>query len=275
MSAVIKLSSPATREFWEIAVLFEDEHLLALDKPAGLLTSPDRQDPARPNLMQLLHDTIAAGKPWTVDRGLTYLANAHRLDPETSGVLLLAKSKPVLVELANQFGINKPGFKHLALVRGVPRADQFEVDARLAPHPTIPGMIWVDSRNGKRSQTKFAVTEHFSGHALLNCFPVTGRTHQIRVHARHTGLPLVGDTLYGGKPLWLSRLKSDYRLKPGRTERPLLARVALHAEQLSLAHPVTGETLTITAPCPKDLRVALKYLREFGATGVPAREVQS
>jgi len=272
MSAVIKLSSPATREFWEIPVLFEDEHLLALDKPSGLLTSPDRDDDAHPNLMRLLHDAIAAGKPWTVERKLTYLSNARRLDLETSGVLLLAKSKPVLVELANQFGTDQPQLKHLALVRGVPRAEKFEQEARLSPHPTIPGMIWVDSRNGKRSKTRFEVAEHFSGYVLLNCYPVTGRMHQIRVHLRHTGLPIVGDELYGGKPLLLSRLKSDYRLKPGRTERPLLARVALHAEQLTLAHPVTGETVTITAPCPKDLRVALKYLREFGSAGAFSAE---
>ncbi|MDW8308928.1 MAG: hypothetical protein RMK20_06105, partial [Verrucomicrobiales bacterium] len=74
MSAVVKLSSPETREFWEIPVLFEDEHLLALDKPAGLLTSPDRYDPRRPNLMKLLHTAIAAGKPWARERGLTYLS---------------------------------------------------------------------------------------------------------------------------------------------------------------------------------------------------------
>ncbi len=271
MSAVIKLSSPATREFWEIPVLHADDHVLALDKPAGLPISPDRQDPARPSLMPLLHAAIAAGKPWVVELGLTYLANAHRLDPDTSGVLLLARSKPVLVQLANQFGNHQPELKHLALVRGVPRADRFEVDARLSPHPTVPGLVWVDSRAGQRSLTRIEVAERFSGYALLHCYPVTGRTHQVRVHARHAGLLLVGDTLYGGKPLWLSRLKRDYRLKPGRTERPLLARVALHLEQLTLAHPVTGAALTLTAPCPKDMRVALKYLREFGAAGEPAR----
>src|SRR5262252_8066137 len=107
-SAAIKLSSPATNEFWEIPVLFEDEHLLALDKPAGLLTSPDRYDPNRPNLMKLLHAGIADGKPWAVEQKLTYLSNAHRLDFETSGVILLAKTKPVLVELANLFGTEKP-----------------------------------------------------------------------------------------------------------------------------------------------------------------------
>jgi 23S rRNA-/tRNA-specific pseudouridylate synthase len=80
-------------------------------------------------------------------------------------------------------------------------------------------------------------------------------------------LPVVGDELYGGKPLWLSRLKPAYRLGRGRAERPLMARVALHAEQLTLTHPVTGETLTIIAPWPKDLKVAVKYLRQYGQRG--------
>ena len=104
MNAVIKLSSPATKGFWEIPVLFEDEHLLALDKPSGLLTSPDRYDAERPNLMKLLHAGIAEGKPWAKERGLTYLSNAHRLDFETSGVILLAKNKETLVKLADMFG---------------------------------------------------------------------------------------------------------------------------------------------------------------------------
>ena len=108
MSPALKLSAPATHEFWEIPVLFEDAHLLALDKPAGLLTSPDRYDAERPNLMRLLHDGIAAAKPWARERQLTYLSNAHRLDFETSGVILLAKNKPALVALANLFGTEKP-----------------------------------------------------------------------------------------------------------------------------------------------------------------------
>jgi RluA family pseudouridine synthase len=268
VSATIKLSSPATREFWEIPVVFEDAHLLALDKPAGLLTAPDRNEPARPNLMGLLHDAIAAGKSWTTERGLTYLNPAHRLDAETSGVLLLAKSKPVLVALANQFGTDQPQAKYVALARGVPRAEHFEVEAKIAPHPLTPGLMRVDSRSGKQSKTLVNVVESFRDYVWLACRPVTNRTHQIRVHLRHTGLPIVGDTVYDGKPLLLSRLKRDYRLKPGRTERPLLARVALHAEELTLVHPISGATVTFTAPLPKDLRVALKYLREHGGTNL-------
>ena len=87
MSTAVKLSSPATKEFWEIPVLFEDGDLLALDKPASLLTSPDRYDAERPNLMKLLHAGIEQQKPWAKERNLTYLANAHRLDFETSGII--------------------------------------------------------------------------------------------------------------------------------------------------------------------------------------------
>ena len=263
MSAAIKLSSPATREFWEIPVLFEDEHLLALDKPAGLPTSPDRLDPERPNLMKLLHSAIAGGKPWARERRLDYLMNAHRPDFETSGVILLAKNKPALIALANLFGSEKPVKKFTALVQGQPPENQFEVNAKLAPHPLKIGLMGVDPKNGKQSKTKFVVLEKFAGWTLLQCQPLTERTHQIRVHLRYAGFPVVGDGLYGGKPLWLSRLKPNYRLKLGHEERPLFSRVALLAEELSLPHPVTGATVTITAPWPKDLKVAVKYLRQF------------
>lgn len=263
MGAVIKLSSPATHEFWEIPVLYEDEHLLALDKPAGLLTSPDRYDPQRPNLMKLLHAGIADNKPWARERNLTYLFNAHRLDFETSGVILLAKNKPALVTLANLFGSEKPLKHYVALAMGSISQKTFEVDAKLGAHPVKVGLIRVDPKNGKKSRTQFEVLETFSNWTLLRCTPLTGRTHQIRVHLKHAGFPIVGDELYGGKKLWLSRIKPNYRLKPGHEERPLISRVALHAESLELAHPVTNDLLKITATWPKDLKVALKYLKQF------------
>ena len=263
MPTVLKISSPATREFREIPVLFEDEHLLALDKPDDLPVSPEPLDPERPSLMNLLHAGIAANKPWAVERRLTYLANAHRLDTETSGVLLLARSKPVLVALANLFNSNRTVGKYVTLVHGSPREDRFEVNARIGPHPTITGMMRVDPREGKTAQTIFEVMERFPGHTLLRCQPLTERPHQIRVHLQNSGLRIAGDQLYGGRPLLLSRLKKDFRLKPGREERPLISHVALHAEQLELPHPVTGEPVTITAPWPKDLKVAVKYLRLY------------
>ena len=273
MSAAIKLSSPATKEFWEIPVLFEDEHLLALDKPAGLLTSPDRLDENRPSLMKLLLDGLAAGKPWARERHLTYLSNAHRLDFETSGVILLAKSKVALITLADFFGAEKPLRKYVALAWGNPLAKNFEVDAKLAPHPVKPGQMCVNPLEGKKSKTEFEVLEQFSDWTLLRCSPLTDRTHQVRIHLKHAGFPVVADELYGGKKLWLSRLKRDFRLKPGREERPLIARAALHAEELSLPHPVTNEIVTIKSEWPKDFKVSVKYLRQY-ATGPSRRGLQ-
>ncbi len=263
MSAAIKLSSPATREFWEIPVLFEDEHLLALDKPAGLPTAPDPTDEQRPCLMRLLHDAIAAAKPWAQERPLTYLNNAYRLDADTSGVLLLAKNQPAFIALANLFGSNQPVTQYIALAWGIPPGEVFEVDAALALHPLKIGEMRVDPKDGKKSKTAFQVLEQFSDWALVRCSPLTDRPHQIRVHLKHAGFPLVGDELYGGKKLWLSRLKKDFHLKPGREERPLMSRGALHAEELSLPHPITSEPVTIKSDWPKDLKVAVKYLRQY------------
>jgi 23S rRNA-/tRNA-specific pseudouridylate synthase len=123
----------------------------------------------------------------------------------------------------------------------------------------------VDSQHGKRSQTVFEVREKFAGYTLLQCEALTRRLHQIRVHLRYAGLSAVGDMAYGGRPLLLSSLKAAYRLKPNHIERPLISRAAIHAESLTLPHPITGETVNITAPWPKDLIVAVKYLRRYAA----------
>lgn len=259
----IKLSSPETEEFWKIPVLYEDQILFALDKPARLLTSPDRYDPNRPNLMRLLHKAIERGAPWVVERGITYLANAHRLDFETSGVLLMSKTKTALVALANDFGTEKPKKTYVALVAQTPPEDSFYSEAKLAPHPFKLGTMRVDPKNGKKSRTDFEVVEKFSGYTLLRCFPRTGRTHQIRIHLAHLGFPIVGDGVYRGAPLFLSQLKRDYEPKRNVPEQPLLGRVALHAESLTIGHPETGAAVNITAPWPHDLEVALKYLRKF------------
>ncbi len=242
---VLKLSA-GLRGYWEVPVLHEDAHLLALDKPARLLTSPDRYDPERPNLMRLLHDHIARGAPWVRERGLTYLANAHRLDFETSGVLLLAKDKPALVALANDFGTEKPGKLYHALSSGAPADDAFEVDAPLAPHPARPGVMRVDWKRGKKSRTAFRVLERFAGCAWLECRPFTGRTHQIRVHLAASGHAIVGDPKYG-----------DFARNKAFAKATGFARMFLHARELAFDHPAGGERITLTSPLPADCATLL------------------
>src|SRR5258706_6655104 len=129
----IKLSSPETRDFWEVPFLFEDKPPLALTKPPLLRISPDRADPRLPSLMDLLHRGIQRGAPWSTERHLQYLINAHRLDSEIGGVLLLAKSKPVLVALANLFGSDQVTLRYTALVQGNPARDSGLIEAKLAP----------------------------------------------------------------------------------------------------------------------------------------------
>lgn len=267
MGNSIKLSSPETREFWEIAVLHEDDQLLALHKPAGLLVLPDADSPERPSLMQLLHAAIAAGKPWAVERGISHLTHVHRLDFEATGVLLLAKSKDTAATLGNLFGSEKPLVEFLAIVNGRPLEETFTIEAPLTPHPMQPGVMRVDFKEGKKSITRFELVESFNGYSLMRCVPVTNRSHQVRAHLKWAKIPVCHDDAYQGKPLWLSRLKRSFHLKPNREERPLTPRLALHADKLTLPHPVTGAELVIECPLPKDLTVALKYLRKFAAAG--------
>jgi 23S rRNA pseudouridine1911/1915/1917 synthase len=262
---VIKLSAPATREFWEIPILYEDAQLLALDKPAGLPIAPDREDQGRSSLIGLLHRGIADAKPWATSRTLSYLMYAHRLDAEASGILLLAKNKAVLAKLLDLFGSQQAKLAFVALVQGASLEDQFSVDAKLATNRIQGGRMRVDAKFGKRAHTDFKVLERFAGWTLLNCFPLTHRPHQVRLHLGRAGFRVAGDEAYGGKPLWLSSLKPGYRLKPGHTERPLIGRACLHAESLSLTRPDTGEPLVVKAPWPKDLLVGIKYLRKYAS----------
>jgi 23S rRNA-/tRNA-specific pseudouridylate synthase len=124
----------------------------------------------------------------------------------------------------------------------------------------------VDHKAGKRSRTELRVRERFAGYSLLECKPLTHRPHQIRAHLSHAGFPIAGDSAYGGSPLLLSQLKPEYRLKPKKTERPLLSHPALHVEKLSLLHPITAAEVSAVAPWPKDLTVAVKYLRRYSPT---------
>ena len=247
----------------EVEILTVDEDILAVNKPAGLLIAPDRWDKTRENLMGLLHTGIHLHRPWARQHGFQYLANVHRLDAGTSGIVLLARNKTALVNLARQFHDRRPKKTYLALISGALPQPEMEVDLPLAPSLVRPGLSVVDRGRGKAAVTRFTLIESFKKYSLVKAEPMTGRLHQIRIHLKEIGCPLVADADYGtGFPLLLSQLKRDYRMKP-EGERPLMARPALHAERLELTHPTTGLPLVIEATWPKDFTVSVKYLRKF------------
>jgi RluA family pseudouridine synthase len=192
----------------------------------------------------------------------------HRLDKETSGVLLFAKHVDAQRHLSHQFQNNAIEKEYLALVCGRPAADSGEIDAPLAPHPTSRKHMAV-SKHGRRALTLWRVEQRFRDFALLRVFPKTGKTHQIRVHLAHIGLPLALDPLYNPRRerdisgLMLSQFKRGYRESKGQVERPLIARLTLHAEKLRFVHP-RGESTEIVAPIPKDFRATLNMLRKYG-----------
>lgn len=234
-------------------IIHEDEALLAFDKPSGLLVAPDRWDKARLNLMALVHARFGHG-----------VANVHRLDADTSGVLLCTKTKAALDFLSGQFQAKTAEKTYHALVVGTAARDAFTMELALRPDEGRPGLIRAVKKGGKPSATDFRVLERYRGLAWLECRPRTSRTHQIRVHLAAAGLPILNDSFYGGDTrLLLSALKRGYK---GRArERPLISRLALHASELTVVHPLTHARLTLRAPLPNEFAVALKYLRRFAA----------
>src|SRR5262249_12079265 len=147
----IKLSSRETGGFWEIPVLYEDEHLLAVNKPVGMAIAPVDNHVNQPNLIGLLHKGIADAKPWAGSSSLSFLIFAHRLDQESGGVLLLAKRKDVLTKLSDFFGSERHALSFITLVSGAPAENQFTIDAKIGPNPAKPGVMQVNRKFGKRA----------------------------------------------------------------------------------------------------------------------------
>jgi RluA family pseudouridine synthase len=238
-------------------VIFEDECLVAFDKPSGLAIATDRRDHPGVTLMELVREKMGPE-----------VANVHRIDPETSGLVLCAKTKVALDFLSGQFQSKTVVKLYEALTAGVPAGDAFTVDLVMKEDEAQPGRMCVVKKHGKASVTEFTVREKFPqpagrpGLALVECRPLTGRPHQIRLHLSVSGTPILNDPLYGnGTQLLLSDLKRGYK---GRAdERPLINRLALHAAGLTFNHPRSREAMTLAAPRPKDFEVCLKYLRKF------------
>jgi 23S rRNA pseudouridine1911/1915/1917 synthase len=216
-----------------IPILYEDRSVLAIDKPAGWLLAPADWDKTSRNLHRELLLSIQAGDHWARSRHIRFVRHVHRLDADTSGVLLLAKSHGALSALSRLFEARGVKKKYVALVQGVPKVKEWTCRLSLGPQPGYPGQVRVDLARGNPAETQFRVLESRAGQTLIEAVPVTGRTHQIRVHLAAAGHPIVGDPLYG-------------KTSPGE-KQPFFA---LRAIELSYTDPFQNRPVRIVAPPP-------------------------
>jgi 23S rRNA pseudouridine1911/1915/1917 synthase len=231
---VIELVSGAA-----IPILYEDRVVLGVDKPAGWMLAPDDWDRTQRNLQRALVSSINAGELWAKSRGIKFIRFVHRLDAETSGVLLLAKTPGALSVLGELFETRKVEKKYLAVVEGIPAREKWICSEKIGTEPRTHGRMKVDAVNGKDAETEFTVLKVGHDRALVEARPLTGRMHQIRVHLAASSTPVVGDVLYG-------------KMRAG--ER---APMALRAIELSYPDPFQRKQVLIQAP-------ADGFLKQFG-----------
>jgi len=212
--------------------LYQDDYLLAVNKPAGLPTLPDGYNRAAPCLIDWLKQQL--GRVWVV----------HRLDRDTSGVIVLARTAEVHRALNIAFDARDVHKVYHAIVIGAPGWDELRIDLPLRPDGDRRHRTVIDRARGKPAVTQGRVLERFAQHTLIEARPETGRTHQIRAHLAALDLPLAGDVLYGGKDA-----------------ASLIQRTALHAHSIKFTHPVTQASLQLSAPYPEDFAVTLAQLR--------------
>jgi 23S rRNA pseudouridine955/2504/2580 synthase/23S rRNA pseudouridine1911/1915/1917 synthase len=231
-------------------VVFEDDDLVAVNKPSGMLTLPDRHDGELESLRGLL--LARYGQIFVV----------HRLDRDTSGLIVFAKNAAAHQHMSKLFEGREINKYYLGLVLGKPLTTQGQIEAAIAEHPAKNGNMMVHHK-GKPSHTGYELQEAFSAMSLVKFELHTGRTHQIRVHAKHWGHPIVADGVYGdGKPVLISSIKKKYKLsKNAEEEKPILARLALHAFQLHFVN-LKGEDQWLEAPLHKDMQALLQQLRK-------------
>jgi 23S rRNA pseudouridine1911/1915/1917 synthase len=240
------------------SVLFEDDSVVVAMKPAGVGVTADRGQSTAPFLSALVQH-FEQSKLDPVPRPRV----VHRLDKETSGAVIVAKSRAALQDLTSQFADKLIEKEYSALVLGVPHKAEGQIDLPIG-YETRSSKLRAGGKDAVEARTRFKVLEKFRGYALLAVWPITGRQHQIRIHLEAVGHPLAVDHLYGGQQaLLLSQFKRKFVLNRTRVERPLLERLSLHASRVKFRSPATGETVEVSAEFPKDLRVAVRQLGKW------------
>lgn len=223
-----------------LEILFEDEYLIVVNKPSGLTVHPGSGQPDGTLANALVHhfqglpELIGSDRPGIV----------HRLDKDTSGVIVVTKTEQAQRRMSAAFAEREIHKTYLACVHGVVAAERGEIDAAIGRSPRNRKLMLV-REDGRRSLTRWSVQRRFPRHTLVECKPVTGRTHQLRVHLKHLGHPIVADPFYG----WSGA--------PGDAETE---RLLLHAWRIAFAHPHTGEAVSFEAPLPETYTAALERL---------------
>ncbi|MDC0713438.1 RluA family pseudouridine synthase [Stigmatella sp. ncwal1] len=230
----------------ELPIVFQDDWLLVLDKPAGLPIHPTARY-QKGTLVSLLRERF----------GERFAEPAHRLDRETSGLVVCGRTTEACRVLGRLFISRDVHKEYLAVCEGHPPEDTFFVDAPIAEGTELIRIaVRIDRAEGKESRTRFQVLQRFvregAPFALLRCYPETGRQHQIRIHLHEAGFPLVGDKMYGPDPGYFDRF-SKRCLEPEAWERLRLPRHALHAGHIAFPHPGTRQTVSFDSPLPVDL----------------------
>ncbi len=237
----------------KLEILYEDDDLVIVNKPAGLLVIPDRFDATLPSLNKMLEAKYDQ-RIWV----------GHRLDKDTSGVICFAKNEAAHKYLSTIFMEREVSKFYAGIVTGIVVPEEGRIENLIAEHPAVYGKMVVSRKEGKMSVTDYRVSEQWPLYALMQFQIHTGRTHQIRVHMQYLGHPLVCDELYGdGKPFYVSTIKRRYNMaKHEEEERPLLNRVALHAYRLEF-ETVAGKLITADAPLPKDMAATVNQLNKW------------
>lgn len=233
-------------------VIYEDNHILVVNKHPGVLSIPDRYHPEKTNLLSELRSEY---------REVFVL---HRLDKDTSGILVFARNEEAHKDLSLQFEERTVRKYYFAIVDGQLQQDHGVIVKPIAPSPYHRDQMMITA-SGKASKTSFQVIDRFKAFTSLEVEIHTGRTHQIRVHFQSIGHPLAVDSTYGKRDqLLLSEFKKkNFSIGKNKEERPLISRSTLHAHKIQFNHPATGKLMAFEAPLPKDLRATVNQLQKW------------
>jgi 23S rRNA pseudouridine955/2504/2580 synthase len=232
---------------WKDIVLYEDDRIVVVNKPPHI-SSLDERTAHKSSLLQMARSAHPG------------IILCHRLDKETSGVLVMARDEETYRHVSMQFEHRKVQKYYHAVVEGIHKTENMTVDLPIGMARN--GLMRIDFSDGKEAVTHFNALEHFRHFTLMECQPVTGRTHQIRVHLNCRGMHIAHDLEYGGTIPFLSRIKRHYRISEHQEEPPMIRRMALHARRIVLTYG-EGLHLDIEAPYPEDFRVMLKVLNKY------------